>query len=516
MRTHVGQLTLGLALAAIPTAGSSRAHAQADDAVHSNGADPAAGLAFRLEAGGGAMASSHQVDRLHYDSAHAEGTLRIAYSLIDELAVQVSGGYWHFISPTGDGYVVPLEAGLRLEPSLGEIGRVFIDGNLGVVFTGDLVRFGFDFGVGLEFDVDPAVAIGPMARLAVVVQPDEQNVYTDDAVYWVAGLSTTFRPWASSSRARASALADEDGDGIIENDLCPTQPEDVDGRRDDDGCPDPDDDGDGILDVDDSCPVVAENVNLYEDVDGCPDDPDADHDGVPLPTDNCPTEPEDVDGFADEDGCPDRDDDGDRILDVDDACRREAETMNGYLDTDGCPDAMPDQDHDGLADPTDRCPTQPENYNGVDDEDGCPDRGGIVVERTATGIHIPFQVRFAVNSDSIVGARSFQLLDSVASLLRQSTDITRLEVQGHTDDQGELDYNDDLSRRRAESVIRALVERGIDAGRLVPHGYGERCPAAEGTTRRSREANRRVDFVTLEPSPSVAPLCTWPIASATR
>lgn len=73
----------------------------------------------------------------------------------------------------------------------------------------------------------------------------------------------------------------------------------------------------------------------------------------------------------------------------------------------------------------------------------------------------------------------------------------KLEVQGHTDDQGKDDYNLDLSQRRAETVVAYLGLFGIDTGRLVPQGFGESKPVMENTTEEGRAKNRRVELVKM-------------------
>ena len=67
---------------------------------------------------------------------------------------------------------------------------------------------------------------------------------------------------------------------------------------------------------------------------------------------------------------------------------------------------------------------------------------------------------------------------------------------GHTDNQGGLDYNMDLSRRRAGAVVAALTEQhGIAADRLRPAGVGPLAPAATNDTEEGRSLNRRVELV---------------------
>ncbi len=86
-------------------------------------------------------------------------------------------------------------------------------------------------------------------------------------------------------------------------------------------------------------------------------------------------------------------------------------------------------------------------------------------------------------------------LDEIAKLLKQTPDL-KLLVVGHTDNQGEMQYNQDLSRRRAEAVVKALgAEYGIAAGRLSAHGVGMLAPAATNDSEDGRAKNRRVELV---------------------
>jgi outer membrane protein OmpA-like peptidoglycan-associated protein len=103
------------------------------------------------------------------------------------------------------------------------------------------------------------------------------------------------------------------------------------------------------------------------------------------------------------------------------------------------------------------------------------------------------QIQFAFDSDEIL-EESFGLMRQISNALRDNPQIRRVEIQGHTDDQGNYDYNAQLSQRRAESVQRWLVENGIDAGRLRARGYGESTPLVRDTTEEARARNRRVEF----------------------
>jgi OOP family OmpA-OmpF porin len=292
------------------------------------------------------------------------------------------------------------------------------------------------------------------------------------------------------------SIGDRDGDGLKDDvDDCPDEPEDYDGFRDKDGCPEPDNDNDLILDVDDDCPNVPETKNKFQDEDGCPDGVkgDRDGDGILDEVDQCPDDPEDLDEFEDADGCPDPDNDQDQILDVDDLCINDPEDRDGWEDEDGCPD--PDNDKDRILDNDDKCPNEPETYNGTEDEDGCPDRGRVVV--TDTNIEILDMVYFELDK-AIIKKESYPILDAVAATLEGNPGISLIEIQGHTDEQGNDAYNLDLSDRRAASVREYLIGKGIAEARLTSQGYGESQPVDRRKNKAAYAKNRRVAFLILK------------------
>ena len=303
---------------------------------------------------------------------------------------------------------------------------------------------------------------------------------------WRAFLGFIFEP----------NIGDRDGDGIKDDvDKCPDDPEDLDDFEDEDGCPDPDNDRDGILDVDDKCPNEPETKNGFEDEDGCPDNVelDRDGDGIPDNLDKCPDDPEDRDNFEDEDGCPDPDNDKDGILDVDDLCPNDPEDKDGFEDQDGCPD--PDNDKDRILDKDDKCPNDPEVYNGFEDEDGCPDKGRVIVRRGK--LEILDKIYFETDK-AIIKPISFPILDAIAATLKGNPEILELEVQGHADERGDDDYNMKLTEARSQSVRTYLTEKGIEAGRLQAHGYGETRPVCNQHNEDCWSQNRRVEFVILK------------------
>jgi len=78
----------------------------------------------------------------------------------------------------------------------------------------------------------------------------------------------------------------------------------------------------------------------------------------------------------------------------------------------------------------------------------------------------------------------------------------KIVIDGHTDSIGKAEYNMTLSKRRADSVKKALVEKGIDESRIMTKGYGETYPVASNKTAAGRQQNRRVEVIILEDAQS--------------
>ncbi|MGB4703807.1 MAG: OmpA family protein [Candidatus Saccharicenans sp.] len=88
-------------------------------------------------------------------------------------------------------------------------------------------------------------------------------------------------------------------------------------------------------------------------------------------------------------------------------------------------------------------------------------------------------------------------IKEIARLLQENKGL-KLYVVGHTDMVGDLEYNLNLSRARAEAVIKELTTRyGISADRLKPYGLGPLAPVASNRTDDGRARNRRVELVEI-------------------
>lgn len=266
---------------------------------------------------------------------------------------------------------------------------------------------------------------------------------------------------------------DTDNDGVADYlDKCPDTPEGV--EVDETGCPF-DEDSDGVADYLDKCPGTPKNVIV--DKTGCP--VDSDNDGVPDYIDKCAGTPAGIE--VDANGCP-FDSDNDGVPDYLDRC---AETPhNVAVDRNGCPY---DNDNDGVPDYLDKCP-----YEAGDAENnGCPkvevpESVTKIFKKAMTGIQFE-------TAKATIKKSSYPILNQIVSVMEMDTTY-KLEISGHTDNQGDHDKNVRLSQERAEAVMNYLVSKGINISRLTAIGYGPDKPIADNSTKNGRAKNRRVEF----------------------
>lgn len=108
-------------------------------------------------------------------------------------------------------------------------------------------------------------------------------------------------------------------------------------------------------------------------------------------------------------------------------------------------------------------------------------------------------INFAFDSHEIL-EDSFDLLDHVATLLKNHPEITTLHVIGHTDNTGSAEHNLKLSDRRANSVMEALRQRGATQ-KIDAAGKGKTQPLCREDTDACHEKNRRVEFVIERATP---------------
>lgn len=119
--------------------------------------------------------------------------------------------------------------------------------------------------------------------------------------------------------------------------------------------------------------------------------------------------------------------------------------------------------------------------------------GKLLYEVTLTDEDVVFASGKATINDS---AR--EKLDNMVQQLKAENKNVYIEIQGHTDNHGSEDYNNQLGLERAEAVRRYLSEAGIPLHRMSTISYGETRPLADNKTREGRAKNRRVVIQVLE------------------
>lgn len=304
---------------------------------------------------------------------------------------------------------------------------------------------------------------------------------------------------------------DSDGDKISdERDACPFDP----GLPEFNGCPDTD--GDGIIDKEDICIYEPGSRKTR----GCPD---TDGDGVIDFNDMCPNEK----GLPIHYGCPDRDRDG--VIDATDRCP----DVPGIELNNGCPlddqRCCTDEDGDGVLNEFDKCPTVPgsvynsgcpidsSNINSIDlqkekekvdanntsqqiKDDPIVDlREQLITSRNeldsvlmGKNVIKDLAIYFDVDEASLTEKERLKLDKAFKSLPR--SERFEIVLVGNTDRDGSLDYNLELSRRRAETVKRKLVEYYKFKDKITVYYYGETKSIHRGDyTDEMKQADRRVD-----------------------
>jgi outer membrane protein OmpA-like peptidoglycan-associated protein len=88
-------------------------------------------------------------------------------------------------------------------------------------------------------------------------------------------------------------------------------------------------------------------------------------------------------------------------------------------------------------------------------------------------------------------------LDKLADLMTDFPYL-RVEIEGHTDDQGSDEYNLRLSDARAKAVVDYLLKKKVEKERLTWKGYGEGKPLVKNDSETNRAINRRVEFRVIE------------------
>jgi len=345
--------------------------------------------------------------------------------------------------------------------------RPYLFAGPGILADNQTSGLNFDVGLGAKYYVSPATALyldaGYLNGIKALKFKNSQDV-TDNIWKVTVGIEFDF-----------GKTKDSDMDGVSDKkDKCPDTPAGV--AVDINGCP-IDTDGDGVPDYLDKCPTVKGLVSLN----GCPD---ADGDGVADMDDKCPDTPK---GWkVDATGCP-LDQDKDGVADAIDKCPDTPADVK--VDKNGCP---VDTDGDGVPDYLDKCPT----VAGPKENNGCPVVEKTAEEKAAQEMKID-PVYFDYDKSNILNVEKAKI-DKLVNLLKANSDY-KVNMTGNTDNKGTEEYNIGLSKRRIESVAKAITDSGVKKNRILSKkSLGETKPAATNDTEEGRALNRRVEFEVIK------------------
>jgi len=117
-----------------------------------------------------------------------------------------------------------------------------------------------------------------------------------------------------------------------------------------------------------------------------------------------------------------------------------------------------------------------------------------VISASFDNIHFNFNKSTIANDNPLDKPSSFDILNNIASILKDNAAGNQIKITGHTDAIGTDAYNQALSLDRATTVKNYLVSKGVPAGNITVVGMGEKQPVATNNTAAGRAQNRRVEF----------------------
>jgi OmpA-OmpF porin, OOP family len=138
-----------------------------------------------------------------------------------------------------------------------------------------------------------------------------------------------------------------------------------------------------------------------------------------------------------------------------------------------------DSDGDGVPDKDDECPDTPKG--AIVDSRGCWMVKGVTFDYKKWNIKEEFDSN----------------LSNIVDVLQKNPNMS-IRIEGHTDNIASMEYNIDLSQKRAQAVKNYLVKRGIEESRVSTVGFGFKKPIASNDTEEGRALNRRAEIVPIK------------------
>ena len=109
---------------------------------------------------------------------------------------------------------------------------------------------------------------------------------------------------------------------------------------------------------------------------------------------------------------------------------------------------------------------------------------------------VTLYINFDTNKATIK-TESEPIVEEIYTLLKDNADF-KVSINGYTDNVGSADHNKKLSEARAQSVVGALIQKGISSNRLQAKGFGQDDPVADNRTDEGKAKNRRVEIVKIQ------------------
>ena len=434
--------------------------------------------------------------KLTSPSSAAVGDLRLGARVRmlgeDNTPFQLGLGAYLF-APTGPSDTFTGEGTLRLEPHLtvgGRLPRFVWSASIGVMLRGSNNPSTLTYGAGAAASLfDDRLQIGPEVFASTPLQEGFLEVSENKLISrgratnaellldvrgrLVSGL------WigAAAGPGLSSAIGTPVFRALGTIGWAPS----VTRTAQEDEKPPSDTDEDGILDIKDACPVAFGHASADPKRNGCPAQ-DRDEDGIADLDDTCPDERGDDSNPARRGCSPDQD--GDSVPDSIDICPKQ----KGSALENGCPAKVeaPTSAVAPPATPATPAPAAPESFK--------------LIRVTPEEITLLDQVKFRISKSdpAPIDPASEPLLTEVRDALAHHPELVKLEVQAHTDSDGNVKFNETLSTARAESVKKWLIDHGVASDRIVAKGYGPSKPIADNKPVAGRAKNRRMQIVVLE------------------
>jgi OOP family OmpA-OmpF porin len=110
-------------------------------------------------------------------------------------------------------------------------------------------------------------------------------------------------------------------------------------------------------------------------------------------------------------------------------------------------------------------------------------------------VSIPGEIEFDTGKATFkAGGGSEAVIEQLKKFLDENPKVTKLRIEGHTDNVGGAEANLMLSGQRALTVKNAAIAKGVAKDRLIAVGFGQNKPLADNTTEEGRAKNRRTEF----------------------